>query len=144
MPSWDKENPPRWDERKDSIFGEADLAAVGLERRRVGEPVADEWWRVVDDAGDVVGYGWLDSEWGDARISFLVAPSRRGQNYGAFILERLEDEAARRGLNHIYNIIPASHPDREWMSAWLSRHGFTGSDRHMLQRSVRHHRSATT
>ena len=35
--------------------------------------------------------GWLDTEWGDARIPFIVAPGQRGHGVGAFILEHLED-----------------------------------------------------
>ena len=70
MTSWTKENRPRWDADKDGLFTDADLAAVGFgERPAVGDAIADEWWvvRVADDGG-VAGYGWLDSEWGDAQI----------------------------------------------------------------------------
>src|SRR2546430_3139088 len=109
--TWTKENSPRWDADKQRIFGPAELAAVGLAGPVPGEPVADEWWRVTD--GDqVAGYGWLDTEWGDARITFMVAPGRRGRGVGSFILERLEDEAAARGPNYIYNVVPDTHPDR--------------------------------
>ena len=94
--TWTKENSPRWDADKQRIFGPAELAAVGLAAPAPGAPVADEWWRATD-GGQVAGYGWLDSEWGDARITFVVAPGQRGRGVGAFILERLEDEAAARG-----------------------------------------------
>jgi hypothetical protein len=73
----DQENSPRWDADKQRIFGPAELTAVGLAAPSPGEPVANEWWRVTD-GDDVAGYGWLDSEWGDARITFLVAASQRG------------------------------------------------------------------
>ena len=98
--TWSKENSPRWDGDKQRIFGPAELSAVGLAEPPPGEPVADEWWRVTDD-GEVAGYGWLDTEWGDARITFLVAPGRRGHGVGAFILERLEDEAAARAYRGV-------------------------------------------
>ena len=112
-----------------------ELAAVGLAEPSPGEPVADEWWRVTD--GDqVAGYGWLDTEWGDARITFVVAPGRRGHGVGAFILERLEDEAAARGLNYIYNVVPGTHPDGAWIRNWLSTHGFHESSRGQLRRQV--------
>ena len=135
--TWTKENSPRWDADKQRVFGPAELAAVGLAEPAPGEPVADEWWRVTDD-DQVAGYGWLDTEWGDARITFMVAPGQRGRGVGAFILERLEDEAAARGLNYIYNVVPATHPDPAWMTHWLTEHGFTVSATGDLRRRVRH------
>ena len=96
---WVKEDTPRWDAEKQRLFGPDELAALGLQRAASGAPVADEWWRVTDDDGSVVGYGRLDSEWGDAEITFLVDPARRGTGIGTFILDRLEEEAAARGVH---------------------------------------------
>ena len=121
---WTREDAPRWDADKQRLLGPAELASVGLDQPAPGAPVADEWWRVTDDAGDVVGYGWLDSEWGDAQITFWVAPARRGAGIGGFIVDHLESEAAGRGLNYIYNVVPDTHPDPAWMRHWLSLHGF--------------------
>jgi GNAT superfamily N-acetyltransferase len=115
--AWTKENSPRWDDSKQRIFGPDELAATGLPALRPGESVADEWWRVTDGA-EVAGYGWLDTEWGDARITFVVAPGRRGHGVGAFILERLEDEAAA------------------WIRNWLALHGFREASRGQLRRQV--------
>jgi len=133
--AWTKENSPRWDDSKQGIFGPDELAATGLPVLRPGEAVADEWWRVTDGA-EVAGYGWLDTEWGDARITFVVAPGRRGHGVGAFILERLEDEAAARGLNYIYNVVPETHPDGAWIRNWLALHGFREASRGQLRRQV--------
>ena len=88
-----------------------DLAAAGLDPPAPGAAIADEWWQVTGDDGKVAGYGWLDSEWGDAQITFWVDPARRGEGIGDFIVDHLEAEAAARGLNYIYNVVPASHPD---------------------------------
>jgi GNAT superfamily N-acetyltransferase len=90
----------------------------------------------VTDGGEVAGYGWLDTEWGDARITFIVAPGRRGHGVGAFILERLEVEAAARGLNYIYNVVPDTHPDGPWIRNWLAGHGFHEASRGQLRRQV--------
>jgi GNAT superfamily N-acetyltransferase len=134
---WSKENTPRWDAGKQRMFGPAELAAVGFAAPSPDEPMANEWWRVSDHDGTVVGYGWLDSEWGDAEITFLVDPSRRGAGIGGFIVNQLEAEAAARGLNYIYNVVPSSHPDRAWMTSWLLGHGF-GNSHGDLRRRVRH------
>jgi GNAT superfamily N-acetyltransferase len=106
------------------LFGPDELAAVGFDEPAPGTAIADEWWRVTDD-GLVVGYGWLDSEWGDAQIALLVDRDRRGAGLGNYILDRLEDEAAGRGLNYIYNVVPDTHPDAARMTRWLIERGFT-------------------
>ena len=133
--AWTKENSPRWDDDKQRVFGPGELLATGLPALRPGEPVADEWWRVTDGE-EVAGYGWLDTEWGEARITFVVAPGQRGRGVGAFILERLEDEAAARGLNYIYNVVPQTHPDGAWIRNWLAVHGFHAASRGLLRRQV--------
>ena len=131
---WIREDAPRWDADKERLFGPAGLAATALTPPAPGAPVADEWWRVVDGAGAIVGYGWLDSEWGDAEVTFLVAPGRRGEGIGEFIIDRLEAEAAARGLNYIYNVVPVTSPDPEWVTSWLVRHGFVAGDGDLRRR----------
>ena len=121
---WTKEDDPRWDEAKQRLFGAAEMAAAGLDPPAPGAAIADEWWRVTGDDGQVAGYGWLDSEWGNAQITFWVDPARRGEGIGDFIVDHLEAEAAARGLNYIYNVVPASHPNPDWITAWLTRRGF--------------------
>jgi GNAT superfamily N-acetyltransferase len=140
---WTKEDTPRWDADKQRLFGPEELAAVGITVPPPGAAIADEWWRVTDDDGTVAGYGWLDSEWGDAEITFVVGRSRRGAGIGGFIVDRLEDEAAERGLNYIYNVVPATHPDPAWMTRWLESHGFAPGHGD-LRRQVRHARTATS
>jgi N-acetylglutamate synthase-like GNAT family acetyltransferase len=134
---WTKEDAPRWDADKQRLFGADELAAVGFDEPATGAALADEWWQVTDDDGSVLGYGWLDSEWGDAEITFVVGSGNRGRGVGAFILDRLEAEAAERGLNYIYNVVPDSHPNRAWMTHWLTLHGFFPSASGELRRQVR-------
>jgi GNAT superfamily N-acetyltransferase len=133
---WIKEDVPRWDSDKQRLFDDTALLSVGMDRPAADAALADEWWRVVDDDGDVVGYGWLDSEWGDAQITFFVDPSRRGEGVGSFVLDRLEAESRKRGLNYVYNVVPDSHPDRHWMTVWLQRHGLHESSHGDLRRDV--------
>ena len=136
---WTKEDAPVWDADKQRLFGPAELSAVGMAPPSPGQRLADEWWRVTDDQGAVVGYGWLDSEWGDAQITFFVDPSRRGDGIGTFIVDRLEEEAGERGLNYVYNVIPRNHPDPAFMAHWLSLHGFvrgTGDLRRRVRRAT--------
>jgi GNAT superfamily N-acetyltransferase len=107
-----------------------------MDRPDAGSALADEWWCVLDQAAVVVGYGWLDTEWGDAQITFFVDPARRGEGIGEFVLDRLEDESRKRGLNYIYNVVPDTHPDRAWMTNWLEQHGLRESTQGELRRQV--------
>lgn len=134
--TWTKETRPRWDADKQAAFDAVALASVGMKAPTSDAAIADEWWRVADDVGNLIGYGWLDSEWGDAQIAFFVTPRARGNGAGEFILNRLEAEAAARGLNYIYNVIPAGHPDPQWMTYWLTQHGFYPSPHGDLRRQV--------
>jgi N-acetylglutamate synthase-like GNAT family acetyltransferase len=86
----------------------------------------------------VVAYGWLDDVWGDAEILLAVDEPARGTGAGGFALRRLEEEAAARGLNYIYNVVPGTHPDGAWIRHWLSAHGFHEASRGQLRRQVRH------
>jgi GNAT superfamily N-acetyltransferase len=131
---WIREDAPCWDADKQRLFGEAELAATALNPPAPGALVADEWWHVADAAGVIVGYGWLDSEWGDAEVTFVVAPDRRGEGVGEFIIDHLEAEAAARGLNYIYNVVPATSPNPEWVTAWLVGQGFVAGDGDLRRR----------
>ena len=139
---WVKEDTPRWDADKQRLFGREELAATGSQASAPGSPMADEWWRVTSDDGTVVGYGRLDSEWGDAEVTFLVEPALRGSGIGSFILDRLEEEAAARGLNYIYNVVPSTHPDPRWITHRLLSHRFVpGTDQRRRVRIVKAWRS---
>jgi len=131
---WIREDAPCWDADKQRLFGDAELAATALNPPAPGALVADEWWHVADAAGVIVGYGWLDSEWGDAEVTFIVAPDRRGEGVGEFIIDHLEAEAAARGLNYIYNVVPATSPNPEWVTAWLVGQGFVAGDGDLRRR----------
>lgn len=135
--TWTREDAPRFDADKQRLFGDVELDSVGLARPADDAPLADEWWRVTDGAGQVVGYGWLDAEWGDAEITFLVDPARRGAGVGEFVVGRLEHEAAARGRNYVYNTVPASHPDPAWLTRWLQARGFADTGAGELRRRVR-------
>ena len=123
--SWIRDNPPRWDAYKKRLIAEAPVGIFDTRYTSLvpGDPVAGEWWRVLD--GDqVVGFGWLDVVWGDAEILLATAPDARGRGVGAFILERLDAEARERGLNYLYNIVRTTHPEGAKVTAWLQKHGF--------------------
>ena len=134
---WIHENPAYWDAPKQSVVGGTDEGVFAPAEHTEGDLVPGDWWRVEDD-GAVVGFGWMDLNWGDAEILLAVAPDARGKGVGTYILDRLEEEARARGLNYLYNVVRPSHPDREGITAWLNKRGFERShDDETLRRSVR-------
>lgn len=133
---WIPETPATWDTRKAGVLGVLDPALFGLGRPESGDALGDEWWRVEDGDGRTVAYGRLDESWGDAEILVLVHPEARRTGVGSFVLSRLEDEAGRRGLSYIYNVVPHAHPDPEQVTDWLATHGFVGNDVGELRKRV--------
>jgi ribosomal protein S18 acetylase RimI-like enzyme len=127
--SWIREHPPRWDEGKRRIIGEAPSGIFDgrYAESAMGAAVPGEWWRVEAD-GAVAGYGWMDVVWGDAEVLLATDPEQRSRGIGSFILEQLEREAAQRGLNYVYNVVRPTHPQTEAISAWLMARGFVAQD----------------
>jgi N-acetylglutamate synthase-like GNAT family acetyltransferase len=77
--------------------------------------------------GTVVGYAWLDSTWGgDAEVLLAVDPAAQGRGVGSFVLAHIEQEAARQGLNYVYNRVRATHPDHDRVHDWLAVRGYKG------------------
>ncbi|HZS39606.1 MAG TPA: GNAT family N-acetyltransferase [Polyangia bacterium] len=135
--SWIHETSPRWDARKAAIVGEAPAGVFDSRYRRLrdGESVPGEWWRV-ESGGQVIAFGWMDVCWGDAEILLAVDPRARRGGVGRFVLDRLHEEARRRGLNYLTNIVRPTHPQRAEVTAWLEKQGFRDSDDGRLVCSV--------
>lgn len=135
--AWIREEPPCWDADKARIIGGAGAEVFGglPAGRAAGEVLGGDWWRVEDD-GRTVGFGWMDTVWGDGEILLAVDPDARGQGVGGFILDRLEAEAAARGLRYVYNVVASTHPKRAEVTVWLEGRGFAQAERGRLQRQV--------
>jgi N-acetylglutamate synthase-like GNAT family acetyltransferase len=141
---WIAESPATWDADKARIVGAAPAGTFDSRyaQAKLGELVPGEWWRVELD-GRTVGYGWLDVIWGDAEILLATDIELRKRGIGTFILGQLENEARARGLNYLYNVVRATHPEGDAVAAWLVRRGFTPSvDGRLLRAVVRPARSS--
>jgi GNAT superfamily N-acetyltransferase len=132
---WIKESPPYWDGDKAAVVGGAPDGIFEISSYNDGDLIAAEWWRV-EEAGTVLGYGWMDHTWGDAEILLVVGEEARGRGVGTFILDRLEEEARDRGLNYMFNVVRPTHPDREGVTRWLEGRGFKASEDGLLKRQV--------
>lgn len=134
---WIHESPAIWDAGKARLVGRAPKGVFDARyaQAREGDLAPGEWWRVEED-GRVIGYGWMDVTWGDAEILLATDPEARKRGVGSFILSNLEAEAHARGLNYLHNVVRATHPNAEEVSAWLRRRGFVSSDDGRLLRAV--------
>lgn len=92
-----------------------------------GDMVPGSWWRVEDD-GRVIGFGWMDVNWGDAEILLATSMEQRERGVGTWMVEHLKREAQRRGLNYLTNVIRPNHPDRERVARWLEKRGFASGE----------------
>ena len=124
--SWVPEPNAVWDDDKQRVIGGAPEGALDV-YYPPGGSLPGDWWAAKDNAGAVLGYGWLDATWGgDAEILLAVDPGRQRSGVGAFILGNLEQEAAKRGLNYVYNTVRETHPDRDAVHDWLAVKGYQG------------------
>lgn len=132
--TWTREEAPVWDADKARIIGGAPEGAFTASFSD-GEGLPGEWWSARDGDG-VVGYGRLDLTWGgDAEILLAVSPDRQESGVGSFILDRLDEEAERRGVNYIHNRI-REHSRRDLVHDWLVVRGFRGPVDGDLRRRV--------
>ena len=132
------EPSPRWDARKQRIVGDAPASTFSGDwsaAREEGSLIPGDWWRIEED-GETVGYGWMDVTWGDAEILLATAPESRRHGIGSYILEQLGHIATERGLNYLYNVVPAEHPDAASVSAWLEKRGFVPAEDGRLLRAT--------
>jgi GNAT superfamily N-acetyltransferase len=133
--TWIRESRAVWDENKQRIIGGAP-GVFAVAASAPGTVLPGDWWRV-DDDGRTVGYGWMDYSWGDAEVLLAVDAAGQSRGVGTFVLDRLDEEAAARGLNYLYNVIPAGHPDPSALKRWLLQRGFAGSkDGDLFKRTV--------
>ena len=120
--SWIREAPARWSDDKARILA-ATSGAFDVDALAAATLLPGEWWRA-DDDGVTVGLGWMDVVWGDGQILLAVAPERRGEGIGSFILDRLIEQAAARGLTRVFNAVRPGHVDGERVTGWLGKRGF--------------------
>ena len=128
---------PLWDADKQRIVG--GTAKGILDSRygdiKVGTTLPCSWFHVEQD-GTLVGYGWVDVNWGDAEILLATADNAQGSGVGSFILENLDEEARRMGLAYIYNTVRTTHPEEEKVVNWLMKRGFEKNPDGRLTRRV--------
>ncbi len=120
MLTWIPEQQPRWTPTRRAMLAGAGIVAPD------GAELTGRWWAVTRD-GELLGYGRLLLHGRDAEVTVAVADQARGTGIGAWIFERLRDEAEVRGLEALKAHVPLDHPHREDLSRWLLKCGFEPS-----------------
>ena len=133
--NWVHESPAYWDANKQAIIGGAPEGSFEGIDFKDGAILPGDWWRAEQD-GTVVGFGWMDVVWGDGEVMLAVSADTQSGGVGSFIIDSLAKEAETRGLNYIYNRVAATHPNRDDVSAWLKKRGFSEDDEERLRRLV--------
>ncbi len=130
---------PVWNSDKERIVGGVPVGVLDTRYSEMkdGSTVPCDWFRV-EEEGKTVGYGWIDVVWGDAEILLATAPDAKKAGVGKFILEQLDHEARRMGLNYIYNMVRPTHPEATEVTAWLTKNGFESREDGRLTRRVGH------
>jgi N-acetylglutamate synthase-like GNAT family acetyltransferase len=132
---WVREDDPRWDGDKERVFATIPAHVFPALPRSPGERLSSDWWHA-ERNGRVIAYGWLDDVWGDAEILLAVEEGARRGGAGRFVLDRLEEEAAARGLRYVVNVVRDGHPDRAAVHAWFLDRGFRGTEDGRLRKKV--------
>mgnify|MGYP001599412314 CR=1 FL=1 len=133
---WTAEHPARWDDRKETIFSRIPAGVFDLPPGDRTELLPGEWWRVEDEAGRTIGYGWLDSTWAEGEVLACVDPDHQKKGVGAFIFDQLAQEARKKGHRWIANFVRETQPDRDRVTEWLLAHGFeSASDGRLMRRT---------
>ena len=140
--AWVREPLAVWNSDKQRIIG-GSPSVFAVSASPPGAVLPGDWWRV-EDGDRTLGFGWMDYSWGDAEILLAVEPHSQSRGVGTFILDRLDEEAATRGLNYLYNVIPAQHPDPDGLKRWLLKRGFAGAkEGELFKRTVQSRRHAS-
>ena len=134
---WVLESKATWDADKARIIGGAPQGAFDRRYKSLkqGDSLPGDWFRAVD-GGKTVGFGWLEIEFGDAEVLLATDPKYEGKGVGTFVINKLESEAKKRGLNYVYNVVRPTHPQKDKVTAWLKKRGFTASEDGSLLRSA--------
>ncbi len=134
---WIQETKPSWNDDKARILGGAPQGAFDRRYKllKKGDSLPGDWFKAVD-AGKTVGFGWLEIEFGDAEILLATDPKAQEKGVGSFVITQLEAEARKRGLNYVYNVVRPTHPDKERVTAWLKKRGFSASEDGSLLRAA--------
>lgn len=129
--------PAHWDEHKARVIGKE---ATGVFSKqyvgfKAGDVIPGTWFRV-ESEGEVVGYGWMDLNWGEAEILLATSPEARGRGVGSYTLEKLRDEAERCGMKYVTNVVRETHPEKVRVVQWLEKRGFGAGEDGRLFRAL--------
>lgn len=109
----------KWNDEKKVIFDEVESGTFDFYEVALNAPLPFEWWKIIDDNGITMGFGWINFEENDFEISFVVKNEFRKNSVGSIIVKELEELAIQRGVSHVLAIVKSSNPNSSKMIKWL-------------------------
>jgi GNAT superfamily N-acetyltransferase len=107
-----------WDESKKNIIG-SNPNAFNLGNVENDAKLQDDWWALINDEGEVLGYGWIKYENNEAELSVSVHSKFQNKGFGSRILINLEQEAIKQGSNKLIAVIQESNSIGKDVITWL-------------------------
>ncbi|MEH7515107.1 GNAT family N-acetyltransferase [Gottfriedia acidiceleris] len=115
-----------WDIEKEIIFGKVEEGIFEFYNLELGNELNQEWWKLVGDNEEILGFGWINYKHGDFEFSLVVNQESRGYGIGSFIVEELERIAREKNFKEVLAIIKQSNPNSLKTMKWFYEKGYTG------------------
>jgi len=115
---WINEKEPRWNESKEDIIG-YNPWAFNLSNIENNSLLPGDWWGLLNDSEEILGYGWIKYDKNDAELSISIHKKHQNKGFGNEILKNLEREALKKGYKKVVTVVRESNPIGENVINWL-------------------------
>lgn len=119
-----KEENSMWDSEKKAIFENIETGTFDLNEFKLGNRLGNEWWRIVNEDDDVLGFGWINYEDQDFEVSIAINSHSRGEGLGSFVLDKFEQIAKEKKYEQIVAIVKKTNPNSSMMIEWLYKKNY--------------------
>jgi GNAT superfamily N-acetyltransferase len=118
-----KENEPIWDLGKERIIRQSPQGTFDL-HTVIGGSLGQEWYKLINDGGVTVAFGWLDIRGDRIEVSLAVDQAYSKLGYGSLIINEMELRAKEMGFNLLAAIVKVTNPSSLRMIKWLYQKGY--------------------
>ncbi|MUK89307.1 GNAT family N-acetyltransferase [Ornithinibacillus sp. L9] len=120
---WIKEKEPMWNESRENIIGN-NPCAFNLSKIEMEAPLSGDWWTLLNDTNETLGYGWIKYEENDAELSISIHKNHQNKGVGTEILRKLEIEALNKGFKKTVTVVRECNPTGKEAINWLYKQDY--------------------